>query len=123
MIRLTIAIALIVFMVPAAGFCQDGGPDPAVSVDWMEMLALLVTFAVVIAVKLLTAVMPTLKRKMGWLIPIVAMIIGPLMAMAGVAISGALGYPVYLSPIAAALAGGTAVAFHQIGRQVKKINE
>ncbi len=116
-----LAIMAFVLLVPAGAQCFDITAEPGAPVDWKGLLGLFInSFAVVAAVKLLTVAMPTIREKIGWVIPILAMIIGPLLALASNAISEAIGVPVDLNPIAAVFAGGSAVAFYQVGRQVKK---
>ena len=99
---------------------QDVPLEPA-STGWQYFVALLLnSFAIVVAVQLLKVWVPILREKVPWLFPIIAMVIGPLMAMATSAVSGYLGYPVDFGSIAAIFTGGSAVAFHQVYTQFQK---
>ncbi len=84
------------------------------------MALLLNSFVIVAAVQLLRFFFPVLKERIPWALPLIAVIIGPLMAMVTTAVSAALGYPVDFSPIAGVFAGGSAVAIHQFGKQLQR---
>ncbi len=117
-------IVAIVMLLPVVVLAADGAVEPGEAFDWQEMFALFLnSFAVVAAVQLLKKAMPTLRQKVGWTLPIIAVIIGPLMVIASNAISVALGYPVDLNPIAGVIVGLGATGLHQIGRQVKKLSD
>ena len=78
-------------------------------------------FGVAAAVQLLTTVMHVLKLKIGVVIPFIAMAMGPLMALATEEVTKILGIPVDFSAITAVFTGGSAVALHQMGKQLSKI--
>lgn len=116
---LLLSVLLFVFLAgPILAFQDEPVP---VAMSWQYFAALFLnSFAIVAAVQLLKNFMPILKAKLSWMLPIIAIIIGPLMAMVTAAVSGFLGYPVDFSIIAGLFTGGSAVALHQIGLQLQK---
>lgn len=89
----------------------------------MLLLANLINAVLVVAAvqAIRTYVMPVLRERFEWSLPLIAMAIGPLMMVAMAKLSGMIGYPIDLSPIIGVFTGGTAVALHQIGKQLKKV--
>lgn len=117
---LCMALLLSVFVAAPVLAFQVEPPAPA-DMSWQYFVALLLnSFVIVAAVQFLKWLLPVLKLRVPWLLPILAITLGPLMAMATTAVSAALGYPVDFSPIAGVFAGGSAVAFHQFGKQLQK---
>jgi len=90
--------------------------------DWYEVAAAAINSVfVLMAVQFLRSQgMPWLKENADWLIPIIAVFIGPLMVVLTNYLTMLLGYPIDLSPISGVFLGGSAVAIHQIGKQWKK---
>ena len=90
--------------------------------DWNQIFAAAINSVLVLmAVQALkTFVVPFLGEKAPWVIPLIAMGIGPLMVWCMDMLGTMLGYPIDLSPIIGVFLGGTAVALHQVGKQVKK---
>lgn len=90
--------------------------------DYMLLLANLINAVLVLAaVQALKAyVLPWFKINVPWILPILAMAIGPLMWIATEYLAELIGHPIDLSPIIGVFTGGTAVALHQLGKQYKK---
>lgn len=90
--------------------------------DYMLLLANLVNAVLVLALvqALKTYAMPFLKEKVPWVLPILAMGIGPLMMLATEYLVTLIGHPIDLSPIVGVFVGGTAVALHQVSVQYKR---
>ena len=90
--------------------------------DWNQIAAAAINSVLVLmAVQFLkTTGVPWLNANAPFLLPIIAMLIGPLMAIAMNYLSALLGYPIDLSPIIGVFIGGTAVALHQVGKQALK---
>lgn len=114
-----ILLASFFLLMPILAFGEEGVLATNAEMSWMEFLALTIdSFVVVGVVWLLTRYMPVLKEKVGWLLPMISMGIGPFMVMLTNALSEALGYPVDLSPIAGVFVGGSATALHQFRKQI-----
>ena len=90
--------------------------------DYMLLLANFINAVAVIAAvqAIKTYVLPFLNEKAPWVLPLIAMAIGPLMMIASEYLFNLIGWPIDLSPIVGVFVGGTAVAIHQVGVQVKK---
>jgi hypothetical protein len=90
--------------------------------DWMLLFANLINAVLVLAAvqALKLYVVPWLNTQVPWILPIIAMGIGPLMVLATEYLVGLIGYPIDLSPIVGVFVGGTAVAFHQVGKQYSR---
>lgn len=90
--------------------------------DWnMIAAAAINSVLVLMAVQALKVKgIPWLNLNAPWLLPIIAIVIGPVMTLLMNHLSAYFGYPIDLSPIVGVFAGGTAVALHQIGAQAKK---
>ena len=90
--------------------------------DWYEVAAAAINSVLVLmAVQFLRSYgMPWLKEKADWLIPIIAIVIGPGMVALTNYLTMLLGYPIDLSPISGVFLGGSAVAIHQVGKQWQK---
>ncbi len=90
--------------------------------NWKELLAVLInTAGVMAAVQIIKVVLPFLTDKYGWLVPILAMLAGPVVALIQGGLAKVLGYEGFdFSLVVAALTGGTAVAAHQIYAQKKE---
>ena len=91
--------------------------------DWNEIAAAAInSVLVLIAVQFLkTKGIPWLNLHVPWLLPLIAMAIGPLMMIAMSYLSEYFGYLIDLSPIIGVFTGGMAVALHQVGKQFKKV--
>jgi len=90
--------------------------------DWYEVAAAAINSVLVLmAVQFLRSYgMPWLKKNADWLIPIIAVFIGPLMVVLTNFLTEWAGYPIDLSPISGVFLGGSAVAIHQVGKQWQK---
>lgn len=90
--------------------------------DWNQIAAALINSVLVLmAVQFLKVKgLPWLNLNAPWVLPLIAILIGPLMQMLTNYLVGMLGYPIDLSPIVGLFTGGMAVALHQIGKQTKK---
>ena len=75
---------------------------------------------VLLAVELLKMVLPKLKEAVPWLLPLISMIIGPIMALLQGYLGSWLGVAIDLSPIVAIFTGGTSVALYQVQHQRNK---
>jgi hypothetical protein len=82
--------------------------------DWLLIAATFVNVIVVMAVVgvLKTYVMPFLKTKYPWLLPVIAAVAGPLVTAAANWISAALGHPIDFSEIVAVLTGVVSVVMY-----------
>ena len=69
---------------------------------------------VLLVVQFLKIKIPGIREKAPWLFPVLAMVIGPLIALAQSALASWLGVPIDLSMIAGLFTGATATALHQI---------
>jgi hypothetical protein len=110
------ALLLVFVLAPLAGAQTQGAVAPS---NWKELVAVLInTAGVMLVVQGIKLAMPYLTDKFGWVMPIVAMIAGPFVAMLQGYLATLLGYPGFdFSLIVAALTGGTAVAANQIYKQ------
>ena len=106
---------------------QPGALDPVMPLqvavfDWRMIVAALINAVIVltIAVPGLKHLMPIIKQKYPYMIPIIAAVAGLVMGATQDALYAWLGYPIDLGPIVAVLTGTFAVAMHQVGKQVKK---
>lgn len=88
---------------------------------WQPIVANLInTVLVLLAVQAIKAIIPQLSAAVPWLIPIIAAIIGPVVAVVQNFLTSWLGVPIDLSPLVAIFTGGSAVALYQIGKQWNK---
>ena len=71
-------------------------------------------------VSLITRLLPALRNRAPQCIPIIAALSGPLLNLAGAALSDLFGYPIDFSPIIGAFGGTAAVAVHQIRTQRRR---
>jgi len=121
-VRISIVVVLLLLFMPVLVFGFQEVPPIPVDMNWEYFVALLLnSFVIVALVRVLTYYMPFFKTRIGWSLPIITMMIGPLMALVTTAVSDAIGYPVDFSPIVGVFTGGTAVAFHQFGKQRSKL--
>jgi len=89
--------------------------------DWKELIAAAINTIVVLGVvQFLKIKIPVLREKIPWLFPILAMVIGPIIALVQSTLAGWLGIPIDLSAIVGLFSGGAAVAIHQIDVQATK---
>lgn len=90
--------------------------------DWQFLVAVLINGVGVLAVVQLLKVhvMPFLKTKHPWAIPILAVVAGPLVGYATEYLMAFLGHPIDLTAIIAALTGAMAVVAHQVKVQASK---
>lgn len=84
--------------------------------DWPLIIAALInSVLVLIAVQgLKNYVMPFLRVKYPWVLPIIATVAGPLLGMLTQYLSAMLGYPIDLSAIIGVLTGLSAVAGYSV---------
>ncbi len=87
--------------------------------NWPEILAVFVnSVLVLIAVQALkNYVMPFLKTRHPWTLPIIAMIAGPIFEPLSTFLTGLIGYPIDLSAIVAVLTGAASVAIYGVLRK------
>lgn len=92
-------------------------------IDWGEVAAMAIsTVGVLIAVRFLTWVMPILRQRYPWVIPLLA-VVGPAgLTKLSELLLGVFGFPVDFGPLIDMLAGGGALAVvaHQIYKQRNK---
>ncbi len=110
----------LVLALPAIAFAQDGGPWA--SVEWKMLVALAINSVVVIGVvQVLKGVLPMLPA--GWK-QILALAGGPAVLALGSVLSGWLGTPIDLTPIATLLAGlvsvFAAMGLFDVGKKLRK---
>lgn len=103
-----------------AGIAQQVGTVTPPSMK--ELLAVLInTAGVMCVVQVIKFYLPYLTDKYGWVMPLIAMASGPVVAFLQGFLATKLGYPGFdFSLIVAALTGGTAVAAHQVYAQQKE---
>ena len=75
---------------------------------------------VLLIVELLKLVIPKLREVVPWVIPIIAAVIGPILAMLQGYLGKWLGFQIDLSPIVAIFTGASAVALYQVQHQRTK---
>jgi hypothetical protein len=86
--------------------------------DWHVLLAGFInSVAVVGVVQLIKSLAPAVRSAVPWLLPILSVAIGPLVATLQSWIAAWVGLPIDLSPLIGAFTGGTAVMIHQAYRQ------
>lgn len=112
-------IALVaVCSISEVAWAQSASVTP---VNLKELLATLInTAGVMLAVQGIKRLRPYLADKYGWALPIVAVLLGPIVATAQAYLAAKLGFQIDLSLITAALTGGAAVAANQVYRQAKE---
>ena len=75
---------------------------------------------VLLVVELLKIVIPKLREAVPWLIPIIAAVIGPIMAILQGYLGAWLGIAINLDPIVAIFTGASAVVLYQVQHQRNK---
>lgn len=99
---LALLIVSMLLLLPTVAIAQDTG-DPAVTVDWMQILSLAINSVfVVLAVQLLKGVLTKIP---GGIKQVLALVAGPLLLFAQSALSGWLGYPIDFSPLIQLIGG------------------
>jgi hypothetical protein len=95
-------------------------PPPAPTFDWHVLLAGFINAVVVVGVvQLIKSLAPTVRTAVPWLLPILSVAIGPLVATLQSWVGTWVGLPIDLSPLIGAFTGGTAVMMHQTFRQAR----
>ncbi len=110
----------------AAVFAQEVPLEAGVDLGASGLTALAMainTGGVFFLVNLITSFAPTLRRRAPQWIPIIAMASGPLLNVAGAALSEALGHPIDFSPIIGAFGGSAAVVVHQFRTQRRRFRK
>jgi len=112
-------VLMLALATPSIAFAQNGDAV-ADAVDWRMLVALLINSVVVVGVvQLLKVVLPRLPA--GWR-QVIALAGGPGVLALGSALSGWLGYPIDLTPIATILAGLTsglaAMGIFDVGKKM-----
>ena len=88
---------------------------------WQQIVANLInTVLVLLAVEGIKKVLPIINASVPWILPIIAAVIGPAVALIQGYVGSWLGVNVDLSPIVAIFTGGSAVALYQVGKQFSK---
>jgi hypothetical protein len=127
LLTLALFIVLCFALVPLAlAFAQTVGgvPSPAPAAPsspagWKGLVALaLNSFVVLGLVQLIKVKLPLIREAAPWALPILAVVLGPLVAMGQSALGSYLGAPVDLSPLVALFTGGAAVAANQVAKQI-----
>lgn len=90
-------------------------------INWGEVAAAAInSVGVLLAVQGIKYVLPIIRQKWPWAIPIIAMLGGIGIGALTNYLFELIGYPVDLSAIESALTGAGAVALNQIGKQVSR---
>ena len=88
---------------------------------WQPIVANLINMVLVLlAVELIKKVIPIINESVPWLLPIIAAVIGPAVALLQGYLGAWLGINIDLSAIVAIFTGGSAVALYQVGKQMRK---
>jgi hypothetical protein len=115
---LTLALGLV--WQPVLAQVPPPVPPPAPVFDWHILLAGFInSVAVVGVVQLIKSLAPTVRTAVPWLLPILSIAIGPLVATLQSWVATWVGLPIDLSPLVGAFTGGTAVMMHQTFRQAR----
>lgn len=110
-----IALALVLAFVPFA-LAQSGAGQ--VAFDWKPLAAMAInTIVVAGVVQAIKVYAPGLRAGLPWLLPVIAVVAGPAVAVAQSALAGWLGVPIDLSPLLGLATGGAAVAANQVVKQ------
>jgi len=88
---------------------------------WQPIVANLINMVLVlVAVELIKKSIPIINASIPWLLPIIAAVIGPVVALIQSYLGAWLGVNIDLSSIVAVFTGGSAVALYQFGKQLSK---
>ena len=88
---------------------------------WQPIVANLINMVLVlVAVELIKKSIPFFNASIPWLLPIIAAVIGPVVALIQSYLGSWLGVNIDLSSIVAIFTGGSAVALYQFGKQLSK---
>ncbi len=117
--RQLIFLAVLFLSFSATAFTQ-GDPVDVGAAGFTALAMAVNTAGVFYLVNLITAFTPTLRRRAPQWIPILAMASGPVLNVAGAALSEALGHPIDFSPIIGAFGGSAAVVVHQFRTQRRR---
>ena len=86
--------------------------------EWKNLIAMFLnTVGVLLLTQLIKVGVPIIRSATPWLLPILATLAGPVIAVVQNLLAGWLGLPIDLSPLVALATGGAAVAVHQTVRQ------
>ena len=90
--------------------------------NWMEILAAFVNGVLILVVVQFLKVkgMPYLKVHAPFVLPILALVAGPLFAYLTAIVSGLIGYPIDFSAIVAVLTGAVAIVVYDLGDGLSK---
>mgnify|MGYP001570446798 FL=1 len=111
-----VALALVV-LVASVAFAQSGAGG--VALDWKPLLAMAInTVGVMLVTQLIKTGIPIIHSAVPWLLPILATLAGPVVAVLQSLLAGWVGVPIDLSPLLGLATGGAAVAMHQVHRQI-----
>lgn len=98
--------------------------DPAASqkTQWFTILGAMINTAGVLAVVqiLKVNIIPAVREKAPWILPILTGAIGPAIAALQNLLSGVLAVSITLDPVVAVFTGAAAVAVNQAGKQITK---
>lgn len=85
---------------------------------WREVVGMFInTVGVLLLTQLIKVGVPIIRSAVPWLLPIIAIFAGPVVAVVQNALAGWLGLPVDLSPLLGLATGGAAVAMNQTWKQ------
>ena len=86
--------------------------------EWKPLLAMFINTVLVLGLTQVVKVyVPGIRAAVPWLLPIIAIFAGPVVAVAQNAMAGWLGVPIDLSPLLGLATGGAAVAMNQTWKQ------
>lgn len=102
---------------PSVAFAQSGAGG--VALDWRPLLAMLLnTVGVLLVTQLVKIGIPILRTAVPWLLPVIATLAGPVVAVIQSLLAGWLDVPIDLSPLLGLATGGASVAMHQVYKQI-----
>ena len=88
---------------------------------WQPIVANLINMVLVlVAVELIKKAIPIINASIPWLLPIIAAVIGPAVALIQGYLGAWLGINIDLSAIVSVFTGASAVALYQVGKQFSK---
>ena len=88
--------------------------------EWKNLIAMFLnTVGVLLLTQLIKVGVPIIRSAAPWLLPILATLAGPVVAVVQNLLAQWIGLPIDLSPLVALGTGGAAVAMHQTFRQME----